>query len=1056
MLSSTLFEDLEVTPDEEERRLQEAMEEQRAAEAMQNAPPTKDFNVIKKHWLINWLEQLKHRLPPFQVKKMGIEKKEWSQNISDDRLDTVLQHLPAHEMQRLERMFARTAGIVDTLSTAMDLELVDYQVNAAQERHKHRSNAMVTASLDREAEPWQLIMGRFDKETGAAVTIQRAYRAFAARCKLFNYWPSDENPLHWKHWVEFRRQHGWGKEEMFDAKGNKIKRPQPKSEGRVKARYLETQSKKSQASIAQDFEARTALRNFARAQRMAEILQAKLAKTQEYDAKRREMQEKEQARLRAIQARHRAKFSGVDVRGALLDPVQRRALITQSVQELNAGRVLTQPLYRDFKCTQSFANRLNPPAHLFDLMQHFSAIHMYRKKLEVARKRGLAAPPLPDGADAEIIAMYDEVMANLTLKYKEDVETAYLQRRVPEAPPEGVRDDGVALYHDVLKRFKRLETGYDSDDAQPGKPRVRSLTGYGKDWLSAFEQSSRRRKRLLRVRSQGALGIHAASLPPSAVGGDAVYAALAVLEGAYAQSSSIQRTTPVIGEDEASPPVSYCSTPVAKPSTPQPAGYPPTPPSNRSSSNHPPDILSVGYPPPEVSSPLPAPPRKANMPTYLPLSTAAARKLAASVACCKMRLKRPLQLKDTAEMCGNSWFGLDMIVEGQCSPFACNDLFLLASILRTEWLPAAERAARKSAASSYMRQSSAGSTGVGPGNDGDRQSFAGSESGAARGLQVLGRRSIAHRPSNTGADSAYHPSRRSTCHNFSGLNPREALARSSAILHSPSGPLDGAANLRPLSACGVRQANECLAHAQQQQAVRACAQWDTNEDAVLGRTAAPAPACTDTQNGEGGTRKEPGDVKDGEGSPMRRKRKAKKAASSLPPALKAPNPGVPNEADDNNHELSPWGTLSPAAPASAPHTDSSTSPTTPPLPHSRPSAFSYAAAFASTSFKSTPDAPKPRASGGSIGGAGSSNLGGAGSLQQLCRAPPLGTAGSGALPGEADGKGEKEEDEERGKGGWVTPSITWTLMQHAWALGGLPREHYAQRSLGAKGLGRDK
>eukprot|EP00967_Tisochrysis_lutea_P119437 scaffold194964_cov20-Tisochrysis_lutea.AAC.1 len=43
------------------------------------------------------------------------------------------QQLPAHEMQRLERMFARTAGIVDTLSTAMDLELVDYQVNAAQE-----------------------------------------------------------------------------------------------------------------------------------------------------------------------------------------------------------------------------------------------------------------------------------------------------------------------------------------------------------------------------------------------------------------------------------------------------------------------------------------------------------------------------------------------------------------------------------------------------------------------------------------------------------------------------------------------------------------------------------------------------------------------------------------------------------------------------------------------------------------------------------------------------------------------------------------------------------
>lgn len=46
--------------------------------------------------------------------------------------------------------------------------------------------------------PWQLIMGRFDRETGAALTIQRAYRAFAQRCKANNYWPSDENPHHWK------------------------------------------------------------------------------------------------------------------------------------------------------------------------------------------------------------------------------------------------------------------------------------------------------------------------------------------------------------------------------------------------------------------------------------------------------------------------------------------------------------------------------------------------------------------------------------------------------------------------------------------------------------------------------------------------------------------------------------------------------------------------------------------------------------------------------------------------------------------------------------------
>lgn len=46
-------------------------------------------------------------------------------------------------------------------------------------------------------------------------------------------------------------------------------------------RYLEsTRDKKAkEASLAQDFEARTTLRNFARAKRMAELLQAKLARS---------------------------------------------------------------------------------------------------------------------------------------------------------------------------------------------------------------------------------------------------------------------------------------------------------------------------------------------------------------------------------------------------------------------------------------------------------------------------------------------------------------------------------------------------------------------------------------------------------------------------------------------------------------------------------------------------------------------------------------------------------------------------------------------------------
>jgi uncharacterized membrane protein (DUF485 family) len=44
-----------------------------------------------------------------------------------------VQQLPEHEVLRLERMFARTSGIVDSLSTAWDTEMMNYQVEAAQE-----------------------------------------------------------------------------------------------------------------------------------------------------------------------------------------------------------------------------------------------------------------------------------------------------------------------------------------------------------------------------------------------------------------------------------------------------------------------------------------------------------------------------------------------------------------------------------------------------------------------------------------------------------------------------------------------------------------------------------------------------------------------------------------------------------------------------------------------------------------------------------------------------------------------------------------------------------
>jgi hypothetical protein len=43
------------------------------------------------------------------------------------------------------------------------------------------------------------------------VAIQRAWRRFKDRCEDQGYFPSDENPEHWKHWADFRAKHGWSK-----------------------------------------------------------------------------------------------------------------------------------------------------------------------------------------------------------------------------------------------------------------------------------------------------------------------------------------------------------------------------------------------------------------------------------------------------------------------------------------------------------------------------------------------------------------------------------------------------------------------------------------------------------------------------------------------------------------------------------------------------------------------------------------------------------------------------------------------------------------------------
>ncbi len=55
---------------------------------------------------------------------------------------------------------------------------------------------------------YAFLLEQWDKTVQAITKIQRAFRKWRAQCQRVG-WPSDENPWHWKHWIEFRQQYGW-------------------------------------------------------------------------------------------------------------------------------------------------------------------------------------------------------------------------------------------------------------------------------------------------------------------------------------------------------------------------------------------------------------------------------------------------------------------------------------------------------------------------------------------------------------------------------------------------------------------------------------------------------------------------------------------------------------------------------------------------------------------------------------------------------------------------------------------------------------------------------
>lgn len=67
-----------------------------------------------------------------------------------------------------------------------------------------QSLGLVGGQDTQEAPVYQFLLNAWDERVQAAVRMQKAFRRFRKQSKDVG-WPSDQNPYHWKHFVEVRR-----------------------------------------------------------------------------------------------------------------------------------------------------------------------------------------------------------------------------------------------------------------------------------------------------------------------------------------------------------------------------------------------------------------------------------------------------------------------------------------------------------------------------------------------------------------------------------------------------------------------------------------------------------------------------------------------------------------------------------------------------------------------------------------------------------------------------------------------------------------------------------
>uniref|UniRef100_A0A7S3QX93 Uncharacterized protein n=1 Tax=Dunaliella tertiolecta TaxID=3047 RepID=A0A7S3QX93_DUNTE len=376
----------------------------------------------------------------------------------------------------------KDAGMMDAFAE-WEREEAERQLALVASGHLDPSALTLSSPKEEEKPLYAFLLSVFDERVQAAVKMQRAFRQLRRQCKEVG-WPSSENPYHWIHFVDVRKQIGWSKEELYDEYGEprertdggrapKRKKEATGSEITTHAKYMDAIGNYKERNAGRmPFDGDTQLLTHLQlhgnridlsligsflASRWWKMRQAKLAAKLDLNPLKNEFRE---------------------------GSVQYNELKRWMLGNGHGGMMLMHnPLVRDLKTSLNYVPADNQ-AKIMGLLGQFNNVLQYKQGSKQTMKM-----------NRHVVGMYEWVMQDVANAYRDELEEARRWAVTPPEPPEGLDDEMMEMYEDVMTSL--------SQDTN----RMCRLRKYGRRWLQAFEDSTWKRRRIIRTRSAGTLGL---------------------------------------------------------------------------------------------------------------------------------------------------------------------------------------------------------------------------------------------------------------------------------------------------------------------------------------------------------------------------------------------------------------------------------------------------------------------------------------------------------------------------------------------------------------------